>query len=107
MSNESYSNMFTDYGMSKILTGELQISKMVLGDAEYEPETSQQALVNQRDIVDITESFQTDTTIKIVVKLPDEIDDYTIKEIGLLDSENHLLWVGQVDINTIASMEQN
>jgi hypothetical protein len=109
----SYKKLFTTYGKNKItsvLADEttLKISKMVIGDANgsiYSPTVSQTKLINQRDILDITEFEKKGNKYRIFAQIPANIDNYIIREVGLIDDKNKLLWVSQFDMETISSID--
>lgn len=109
----SYKKLFTDYGQDKITDavcdeGEVKISKMVIGDgngALYEPLKTQTELVNQLDILDITDFEKNGNVCRFFAEIPSNTDYYIIREIGLIDDENKLIWVSQFEMETVSNID--
>ena len=109
----SYKKLFTNYGQEKIADavcdeGEVKISKMVIGDgngALYEPLKTQTELVNQLDILDITDFEKNGNICRFFAEIPSDTDYYIIREIGLTDDKDNLIWVSQFEMETVSNID--
>ena len=109
----TYTRLFTDYGLEKQAgrlydETEFHVANISIGDANgsmYEPQISQTSLVNQRDILSITETVANGNIYQFFAKIPSNIDSYTIREVGLLDEDGRLLWVSQFNMQTVPDID--
>lgn len=109
----SYKKLFTNYGQEKITDavcdeGEVKISKIVIGDgngALYEPSKTQTELVNQLDVLDITDFEKNGNVCRFFAEIPSDTDYYIIREIGLTDDEDNLIWVSQFEMETVSNID--
>ena len=85
-------------------SGELAVKYIVIGDANgesYEPSPEQTALVNQRNKLLITERIvNSPTRYTFLVQIPQDIDYYIIREIGLVDENDNLIEIAQMEQET-------
>lgn len=82
---------------------ELNISYIAIGDANgsmYEPSKTQTELVNQLDLLPITEYIDNAPQHRFIADIPQDIDYYTIREIGLIDVDGNLIQVAQIEMPT-------
>lgn len=82
---------------------ELKISYIAIGDANgsiYEPNKNQTELVNQLDLLPITEYIDDAPQHRFIADIPQDIDYYTIREIGLIDNEGNLIEIAQIEMPT-------
>ena len=87
-----------------LASGELVVKSIVIGDANgesYEPNAEQTTLVNQRNKLLITERIVNSTTsYTFLTQIPNDIDYYVIREIGLLDQNDNLIEIAQMEQET-------
>ena len=85
-------------------SGELAVKYIVIGDANgesYEPSEEQTVLVNQRNKLLITERIvNSPTRYTFLVQIPQDIDYYIIREIGLVDENDNLIEIAQMEQET-------
>ena len=89
---------------SALDSGELAVKYIVIGDANgesYEPTAEQTVLVNQRNKLLITERIvNSPISYTFFVQIPQNIDYYIIREIGLLDENDNLIEIAQMKQET-------
>ena len=104
-----FKKVITNKGQELITTaafdsGELAVKYIVIGDANgesYEPSPEQTALVNQRNKLLITERIvNSPTRYTFLVQIPQDIDYYIIREIGLVDENDNLIEIAQMEQET-------
>ena len=102
--NYTLKSTFTQLGLelqAQALYGDgtFEVSKMVIGDGNgnvYEPSLSQTALVNQLDELNIIDVEENGNTYSFLATIPQDLE-YEVREIGLVDSQDRLLWVTQCE----------
>ena len=108
-----YIKFFTNYGEEKATQcifneTDFKVSKIVIGDGNgnsYTPEKTQEELVNQRNALDITKIEINGNICRIFAEIPADNDYYIIREIGIIDDEEKLVWVSQFEMETVSNIE--
>ena len=99
-----YYALVTKKGLDKILSAiaegkQVNITKFCIGDGGGEPVTpseTQTALVNQTWIGDITKYSKDGDMVSASTVVPEEVGNFTLREMGLIDSDGDLFAVANV-----------
>lgn len=101
----SYKSIVTKYGLKKQLkcladNEVFDLKYIAVGDGngqEYVPDEKQETLINEVWRGDVLEvGFSSDNTLVCIGKIPNDIGNFIIREIGVFDSENNLICIANV-----------
>ena len=104
-----YTKIITNKGLELITSaafnsGELVVKSIVIGDANgqnYVPTATQTSLINKRQELQISEMIvNSDTSYTFLAQIPQDIDYFIIREIGLIDVNDNLIEIAQIEQET-------
>ncbi len=104
-----YKVLLTDVGANKLATSNLHLVEMALGDGngeEYQPKTDQTALKKEVYRAKLSNCTIEDNRIKMQLNVPASAPAFSVREVGVFDDANKLIFIANTPTRVKPSDEQ-